>query len=564
MSVDIGPKISFDGEAEFRSQLLNVNQQLKTLGSEAKAIAASFEGMEDSEEAVSARTDILNRQIETQEKKLAELRKGLAEATKKYGENDTKTLKWAQAVNDATADLANMRTQLENTGNEMDDLGGETKSLTDKLKDLTGIDLGGKLGKALTVAGVATVVKNLAGSLIGLEEETREYRTTMGSLEASSKKAGYTAEETAETYDRLYQVLGDSQTSATTTANLQALGLQQEQLTELVDGAIGAWATYGDSIPIDGLSEAINETIRVGQVTGTFADVLNWGSKENETFGVKLKENIDFTELSSKQLENLTDEQREQYEATKAQYEAIEDYNQRVSEATSAEDLFNIALEDCETQSERVQKVLEVLTQQDLPDTAEQWRNLNTDITNANDAQNRMEEAMGKLGETLSPVATWLTNFGADVIEWLTGKVQDLLDVFQALAGWADKVPEVPKAVMDEYNEYHNVDGSHAGGLWRVPFDGYVAELHRDEIVVPGGAAADQVRAMMTSSNQPATTDFTGLAAGMVNGITTAMSGLGGNYRIEIPISVNGREFSRAIITDLRSVMKSDPEVAKA
>src|SRR5699024_12529896 len=55
----------------------------------------------------------------------------------------------------------------------------------------------------------------------------------------------------------------------------------------------GAWATYGDSIPIDGLAESVNETIRTGTVTGTFADVLNWGSKEGETFGVMLKENTE-------------------------------------------------------------------------------------------------------------------------------------------------------------------------------------------------------------------------------------------------------------------------------
>ena len=44
----------------------------------------------------------------------------------------------------------------------------------------------------------------------------------------------------------------------------------------MIDGTIGAWATYGDSIPIDSLAEAVNETIRTSKVTGTFADVLNW------------------------------------------------------------------------------------------------------------------------------------------------------------------------------------------------------------------------------------------------------------------------------------------------
>ena len=57
-------------------------------------------------------------------------------------------------------------------------------------------------------------------------------------------------------------MLADDQTAATTTANLQALGLSQEELNTVIEGTIGAWATYGDSIPIDGLAESINETVK--------------------------------------------------------------------------------------------------------------------------------------------------------------------------------------------------------------------------------------------------------------------------------------------------------------
>lgn len=498
MAVDIGPKIGIDGEAEFRRQIQNINQQLKTLGSESKAVIAAFEGMEDSEEAIGARTGVLNRQIEAQERKLAELRKGLDASAAKYGENDTKTLRWAQAVNEATADLAKMRNELARTGNEMEDLGDETGGLTGKLKDITGIDLGGKLGKALAVGAAAAGVKELAESLIGLEESTREYRSIMGTLEVSSQRMGYTAEQTAETYDRFYQVLGDTQTAATATANLQALGLTQEKTTQLVDSAIGAWAKYGDSIPIDGLSEAINETIKVGQVTGTFADVLNW--------------------------------------------------------AGMSEDEFNTKLANANSTAERAQLVLDTLSEQGLPNAAEQWRNLNGDIVAANDAQNEMQKAMGRLGETIAPAATALLNFGADVIGWLTDKIIYLWDVLS-------KPPEIDSDLMAETNAF--IDGSHAMGLNRVPFDGYIAELHKGEMILPA-SQAESLRALMTASPSTPETDFSGIAAGMVNGITTAMGGMGGNYRIEIPLVVNGREFSRAIVTDLRTVMKSDPEVTNA
>ena len=114
-----------------------------------------------------------------------------------------------------------------------------------KLDSLKGMLMGG---------GVVVGIKELTGAILEVEESTREYRQIMGTLETSSAAAGYTAEQTAESYQRLYGVLGDTQTTATTVANLQAIGLSQEDLMVIIDQATGAWATYGDSIPIDGLA----------------------------------------------------------------------------------------------------------------------------------------------------------------------------------------------------------------------------------------------------------------------------------------------------------------------
>ena len=119
-------------------------------------------------------------------------------------------------------------------------------------------------------------------------EETREYRKIMGSLNESSAQAGYSATETAEAYTRLFSVLADDQSAATTAANLQALQLPQEQLMELINGTIGGWAKYGDSIPIDGLAEAINHTAKLGEVQGTFADILEWSGVSVDSFNARL------------------------------------------------------------------------------------------------------------------------------------------------------------------------------------------------------------------------------------------------------------------------------------
>lgn len=236
-------------------------------------------------------------------------------------------------------------------------------------------------------------IKEIVSGIKDLNEETKEYRKIMGTLETSSEAAGYSAEETSEAFSQLYRALGDDQSAATTTANLQAIGASQKDINSLISSAVGAWAKYGDSIPIDGLAESINETIRAGQVTGTFADVLNWGSKEGETFGVMLKENT----------------------------EENEEWNKAVQEASSAEDFFNLALQDAETQADRTNLVLQAMADQGLSDVGDAWYSNNKDIVDANNAQLEFTKKAAELSERVQPVLT-------AVQEGINGILQAILD----------------------------------------------------------------------------------------------------------------------------------------
>ena len=373
MAVDIGPKIGIDGEAEFRKELSNINQQIKTLGSEMKAVTSAFDAGDSAEEALAAQTGVLTRQIEAQEQKLTQLQKGLAASAEKYGENDTKTLRWAQAVNDATAELNSLKAKLSQASGEMNDLGEETDDAADALKEAgsAGSGFGEALKGAILGGGIVSGIQSLVGGVKDLVESTTEYRRIQASLEVSSQQAGYSAEQTAATYGQLYGVLGDDQTAATATANLQAIGLEQEQLTQLTNAAIGAWATYGDSIPIDGLAEAINETIKVGQVTGTFADALNW--------------------------------------------------------AGVSEDDFNEKLEKASTPAERANLVLQQLASQGLVQAGEAWQQNNADLVANNQAQNNLNSTMAEFGTILSPVVATATQGMAD----LAGSVLGVVQAFQ-------------------------------------------------------------------------------------------------------------------------------------
>jgi protein-L-isoaspartate O-methyltransferase len=251
---------------------------------------------------------VLNRQIDAQKTKLAQLEKGLAAATEKFGASDTRTLKWAQTVNEARSDLNRMESQLKKASNSMDDFERSTESADNAV---------GGFGKAAKAAGAAAVGAFAGGVIVGaiqnmismvrdLVDATMEYNRIMASLEISSQHAGYTADQTTQTFTTLYGVLGDPQLAATAAANLQAIGYSQSDLTDITYAAIGAWSLYGDSIPIDGLAESVNETIKAGTVTGNFADVLNWAGVNEDEFNARLQAANSTTERSRIVMEELT------------------------------------------------------------------------------------------------------------------------------------------------------------------------------------------------------------------------------------------------------------------
>ena len=555
MAVDIGPRIGIDGEKEFRQEIQNINQQLRTLGSEMNAVTSAFNGADDSEDALAKQTDVLNRQIDAQRQKLTLLQRGLDASTQKYGENDTRTLRWAQSVNDAQAQLNKLENQLRDTTSEVDDLGDSMDDmgnpLTELVDSLGGGGLGDLLTKGVAIGTVVAGVTQLTGAITSLVDETQEYRRVMGTLETSSEAAGYTAEQTAETYGRLYSVLGDTQTAATATANLQAIGLEQQNLMEITDAAIGAWARYGDSIPIDSLAESINETIRAGQVTGTFADVLNWGSQEGETFGVTLRE------------------------AT----EANEEWNTAVQDATTAEDFFNLALQNCSSEAERADLVLQAMADQGLNASAEAWLQNNDAIVKTNEAQAEYEKAQAGLAERLLPVKTALVDLATNGFDLLSSAIDGVGTALDNFGDWWDKTqPKIESAwnnfwgieegqrygrLPDGSYGYFTLDGSHAMGLDYVPWNGYVAELHRGEAVLTADEAAAW-RRLSVSASMPGqmATLMRQTAADTVNGLAA----ISGSQRIvvEVPVYIDGKEFYRYTLDDLRAVQRANPEVVKS
>lgn len=355
-----GITVEIGGDTQGLSKALSgVNKEIRTTQSQLKDVERLLKIDPGNTELLRQKYELLNDSIDSTEEKLDALKKAEKQVQQQFerGEVSQDQYNGLQREIIATEQaLGRLQDEAKDTQRRIDgidedpveDVKKAADDAGDALKDAG--DDASHFGDMLKAGAIVEGVSSLVDSMSQLAEETKEYQKIMGSLEVSSEKAGYTAGETADTYRQLYGVLGDDQTAATTTANLQALGFSQERLTQMTNAAIGAWATYGDSIPIDGLAESINETIQAGQVTGTFADVLNW--------------------------------------------------------AGTSEDDFNSRLENAADSTERANIVMEELARQGLMEAGEAWQKNNESLVESNQAAADFQDTMAKMSERISPVLT--------------------------------------------------------------------------------------------------------------------------------------------------------------
>ena len=310
-----GITVEIGGDTAGLSKALSgVNKEIRSTQSQLKDVERLLKMDPGNTELLRQKYELLNDSIESTEEKLDALREAekqvqaqfaRGEATEaQYNGLQREIIATEQALNRLQGEAKDTQNRIDNIDEDpVEDVKKAADDAGDALQD-AGKDAS-TFGDMLKAGAIVEGVSSIIDSMSQLSEETKEYQRIMGSLEVSSQKAGYSADETAQVYRTLYGVLGDDQTAATTTANLQALGLSQKDLVTLTNAAIGAWATYGDSIPIDSLAESVNETIQAGQVTGSFADVLNWAGTNEDEFNERLAAASDETERQNIVMQEL-------------------------------------------------------------------------------------------------------------------------------------------------------------------------------------------------------------------------------------------------------------------
>lgn len=362
-----------------------------------------------------------------------------------------------------------------------------------------------KAGKVVMGTTVA-----VGTALYAITQETMEYRMQMGQLTTAFTTQGHSAEEAKRTYTSLIGVLGDSGKATEAALHIAKVAESEEDLKTWTEICTGVFATFGDSLPIESLTESANETANVGTVTGTLADALNW--------------------------------------------------------AGISEDDFNEKLAACTSVQERQDLIMNTLIGT-YGDAAKQYRETNKDVIDANEAHADLNDAMADVGAAAQPAVNMIVSACAELARVAVPYVKQLSDAILTMGNnWTTSKNQMAEKIVAsvQINTIRNnpttstaqqmgwsdqqinaavmggeivPDGSHASGLDYVPRDNYLANLHKGEAVLTRSEAEvwrngdDDIRELAATMKQ------------MVNDLPRMMVEAFAAVRVD----VNNREFARLV-----------------
>lgn len=380
-----------------KTGLLQANRLIKESESEFKASAAAIGDWQNNADGLRAKITSLNTVIDLQKKKVAAMEEdykklvagGLDEASRAAVEYRTK-------INSEKAALEKNKKELEKQEAALDDVENGSKKAG---KEMDGLGKSAKSsGDGFSIAGgaIATFAGNILTSLIskvgeavsalfGLAEATREFREDTTRLESAFKGAGFSAESAESAYTKLYRAIGETDTAVEASQQIALLADSEEEVAKWADLATGVVATFGDALKPETFFEAANETLKLGEATGAFTQML-------EGTGVDVEK-------------------------------------------------FNKGLEACTTEAEKQAYMLAV-SEKALGSAGKAYEEAAGDILDAREASLKLEQAQADLGAAMEPLNTKITDLKTALLTEFSPAITQIADDLMGVLEGAEGAPE--------------------------------------------------------------------------------------------------------------------------
>lgn len=424
-------KIRFTAEtSDFNAEIKKSNNQMAQLRSELKLNDEQMKTTGKSVEGLEKKHELLQAELKASESKTEALSQKVEKATQIFGEDSEEVIKLKtqltnaqtaqekikQAINKCNGEIEEQERAVKDAGDAMNDASDDAGKLEKKTKDVG--DSAGDAGDGFTVmkGAVADLVSESIqwgiekiGEFISylgeLPEATAELRQNMATLTTSFDNMGFSTEVAKDTWKDLYAVFGDDARAVETANNISKMADNQKDLNKWVTITTGVYGTFQDSLPVEGLAEASMETAKTGTVTGGLADALNWSSEASKMFAKYMGEDV-----------------------------------------VTAEDAFNVALSECNTEQERQQLITDTLTSL-YGDAADTYRETAGAQMEAKEATAENMIAESELATSIEPVTTAFTELKTALLESMAPAIEKVSGLMVSALEWAKEHPVAMQAI---------------------------------------------------------------------------------------------------------------------
>ena len=413
MNREIKTTLALDGEKAFNAALREAEREMRVMNADLKAMAAEYKATDDAQKYFTERNEILGRKIKQQEEYVEALSRAVKEAAEKYGDAAELTDGYRIKLSNATAKLFDMRREADAAARELEDLGRDSEKVGNQLErgigdaaedvedkldgmfdkvasDVEGMKSSLDFSVAMDIGGG---IKDFITGIDDFAESSRDYRRSLSFLEQNAMTFGIEFMNVKELMFEMASITGEVDSSVEALSNLMAAGFDATEMSTAVDLLAGAVIRFPDTLKFESLADGLQETLATGEATGQYAELL-------ERLGVNL-----------------------------------DDFNDGLASAKDAE--------------EKQQIALAYLTENGLANAYESYRNMNTELLAAEEANLRLNDAMAKLGEVIDTVLAPAKLKFADTIGGLTNR----MDTFSETGNVSDLFIEhtAPGELPEDY-----------------------------------------------------------------------------------------------------------------
>lgn len=222
---------------------------------------------------------ILSQQIEVQEQRVKELASMVEQSSQKYGEADTKTLKWKEALNSAETELSNLQAKLKELPSNLDLVGQKMQDMGDKIKGV---------GQGMTNLG-QTFAPVSAAAAAGLTASGKAFMDFEAGMSKVAAISGATGDDLTALTEKAKEMGATSKFSALDASSafsfMAMAGWKTEQMLDGIAPIMDLAAASGEELALtsDIVTDALTAFGLKAKDAGMFADVLAAASSNSNT-----------------------------------------------------------------------------------------------------------------------------------------------------------------------------------------------------------------------------------------------------------------------------------------